>query len=65
MRSLRRALLALAAVGFAAGAIPLALALGTEAGHQRELIAVFGPLTGWAFIGAGVVAWLRRPDNSV
>jgi hypothetical protein len=65
MRSLRRALLALAAVGFAAGAIPLALALGTEAGHQRELIAVFGPLTGSAFIGAGIVAWLRRPDNRV
>jgi hypothetical protein len=32
MRSLRRALQALAAVGFAAGAIPVALAV--EAGHK-------------------------------
>jgi signal transduction histidine kinase len=64
VRALRRALLALGVVGFVAGAVPLALALGTEEGHQRELIAVFGPLTGWAFIGAGILAWLRRPENN-
>src|SRR5918999_4617442 len=63
MRSLRRALIALGAVGFVAGAVPLALALATEGGHQRVLIAVFGPLTGWAFIGTGIFAWLRRPEN--
>src|ERR671919_2485106 len=65
MRSLRRALLALGAVGFVAGAVPLALALASEEGHQRELIAVFGPLIGWAFIGTGIFAWLRRPDNRI
>jgi signal transduction histidine kinase len=63
MRSLRRALLALGAVGFIAGALPLALALGNEGGHQRELIAVTGPLIGWAFIGTGIYAWLRHPEN--
>jgi signal transduction histidine kinase len=63
MRSLRRALLALGIVGFVAGAVPLALALASEGGHQRELIAVFGPLIGWAFIGTGILAWLRQPDN--
>jgi signal transduction histidine kinase len=63
MRSLRRALLALGAAGFVAGAVPLALALAEEGGHQRELIAVTGPLIGWAFIGTGIYAWLRRPDN--
>ena len=63
MRSLRRALAIVAAVGLVAGAVPLALALESEGGHQRELIVVFGPLTGWAFIAAGIVAWLRRPDN--
>ena len=63
MTSLRRALLALGAVGFVAGAVPLAVALANEGGHQRELIAVFGPLTGWAFIGTGIYAWLRRPQN--
>jgi signal transduction histidine kinase len=65
MRGLRRALIALGAVGFVAGAVPLALALANEGGHQRELIAVFGPLTGWAFIGTGIFAWLRRPENRV
>ena len=34
-------------------------------GHQRLLLAIFGPLTGWAFIGAGIYAWLRRPENRV
>jgi signal transduction histidine kinase len=63
MRSLRRALLALGAIGFVAGAVPLALALATEGGHQRTLIAVTGPLIGWAFIGTGIYAWLRRPEN--
>jgi signal transduction histidine kinase len=63
MRSLRRALLALGAVGFVAGAVPLALALASAGGHQRTLIAVTGPLIGWAFIGTGIFAWLRRPDN--
>jgi signal transduction histidine kinase len=61
--SLRRALLVLGAVGFIAGAVPLALALATEGGHQRELIAITGPLIGWAFIGTGIFAWLREPDN--
>jgi hypothetical protein len=42
---------------------PLALALANEGGHQRELIAVTGPLIGWAFIGTGIYAWLRRPEN--
>jgi signal transduction histidine kinase len=63
MTSLRRALLALGAVGVVAGAVPLALALANEEGHQRELIAVCGPLIGWAFIGTGIFAWLRRPEN--
>jgi signal transduction histidine kinase len=46
-----------------AGAVPLALALANEGGHQRWLIAVTGPLIGWAFIGTGIYAWLRQPEN--
>jgi signal transduction histidine kinase len=65
MIGLRRALLALGGLGFVAGAVPLAIALVNEDGHQRELIAIFGPLTGWAFIGTGIFAWLRRPENAV
>ena len=63
MRSLNRALLALGIVGFVAGAVPLALALADEGGHQRELIAITGPLIGWAFIGTGIFAWAREPEN--
>jgi signal transduction histidine kinase len=64
-RGLRRALIALGGAGFVAGALPLALGLGAEGGHQRYLLVVFGPLTGWAFIGTGIYAWLRRPENGV
>jgi signal transduction histidine kinase len=63
MIGLRRALLALGILGCVAGAVPLALALAEEGGHQRVLIAVTGPLIGWAFIGTGIFAWLRRPEN--
>ncbi|HEX2232809.1 MAG TPA: sensor histidine kinase [Thermoleophilaceae bacterium] len=57
------ALMALAVLGFVAGLVPLVLALATEGGHQRELIAITGPVIGWAFIGTGVYAWARQPDN--
>jgi signal transduction histidine kinase len=63
MRGLKRALLALGVAGFIAGAVPLVLALVGEGGHQRVLIAVTGPLIGWAFIGTGIFAWLRQPEN--
>jgi signal transduction histidine kinase len=63
MRSLRWALIGLGIVGLVAGAVPLALALASEGGHQRTLIAICGPVTGWAFIGTGIFAWLREPDN--
>ena len=65
MKSLRWALIGLGVVGLVAGAVPLALALASEGGHQRTLIAVCGPLTGWAFIGTGIFAWLRRPDHGL
>jgi signal transduction histidine kinase len=63
MKGLRRALIALGAVGAVAGAVPLALALADEGGHQRELVAICGPVIGWAFIGTGIYAWLRQPEN--
>lgn len=63
MTSLSRALVALGIVGFVAGAVPPALALANEGCHQRELIAITGPLIGWGFIGAGIFARVRRPEN--
>jgi signal transduction histidine kinase len=61
--SLRRALAAIAIAGAFACAILLALAIDSVGGHHRDLIAVFGPLIGGAFIGTGLLAWMRRPEN--
>jgi signal transduction histidine kinase len=64
-RSLRRALIGLGIAGAFAGAVPLALSALTEGGHHRSLIMVCGPLIGWAFVGTGILAWLRRPANRI
>jgi signal transduction histidine kinase len=61
--SLRRALAGFAVAGFVACAVLLALAIDSVGGHHRDLIAIFGPLIGGAFIGTGLLAWLRRPEN--
>jgi len=61
--SLRRALAAIAIAGAFACAILLALAIDNVGGHHRDLIAIFGPVIGGAFIGTGLLAWWRRPEN--
>ncbi len=51
--------------GFIAGAVPLVLALSAPDDiNDRALTAVFGPLIGWSFIGTGLFAWYRRPENN-
>ena len=65
MTGLRRALWALGVAGFIAGAVPLVLALSAPDDiNDRALTAVFGPLIGWSFIGTGLFAWYRRPENN-
>jgi signal transduction histidine kinase len=44
-------------------ALLLVVAIHSVGGHHRDLIAVFGPIIGAAFIGTGLFAWLRRPEN--
>jgi signal transduction histidine kinase len=44
-------------------AILLAVAIDSVGGHHRDLIAILGPVIGVAFIGTGLLAWLRRPEN--
>jgi signal transduction histidine kinase len=61
--SLRRALAAIGIAGALACAVLLALAIDSVGGHHRDLIAIFGPVISGAFIGTGLLAWLRRPDN--
>src|SRR3954451_14758941 len=60
---LRRLLAGLAALGVVACVVPLAVAIHSVGGHHRDLIAVFGPIIGGAFIGTGLLAWQRRTDN--
>jgi signal transduction histidine kinase len=44
-------------------AILLAVAIHSVGGHHRDLIAILGPVIGVAFIGTGLLAWQRRPEN--
>src|SRR5215212_2815330 len=44
-------------------AVLLAVAIHSVGGHHRDLIAVFGPVIGGAFVGTGLLAWARRPEN--
>jgi signal transduction histidine kinase len=63
--SLRRALAGIAIAGVVVCAALLAVAINSVGGHHRDLITIFGPLVGAAFIGTGLFAWLRRPENRI
>ena len=54
----------LAVAGLAAGAGAVAVVLASDADH-RILEAIGTGVVGWSFIGAGLVALLRRPDVRV
>jgi signal transduction histidine kinase len=64
MSSLRRALLGLGAVGviFGLALIP-AIVTSDQPNPPKPLFAVIAPLIGWSFIGTGLFAWWRRPQN--
>src|SRR3954464_5819102 len=63
MLALRRALLALFALGavFAPRAVAMPLTSRHEP-HKAE-VAIFGALVGLSFVGVGISAWWRRPLN--
>ena len=63
MSSLRRALLALGAVGIIFGLALIPTILTTDQPGPKALFAVIAPLVGWSFIGTGLFAWWRRPQN--
>ena len=65
MRSLRLALVGIGLAGFTIGAVSVPVILASDSlGDERITIAIFGPLIAWAFIGTGLFAWWRRPDNA-
>jgi signal transduction histidine kinase len=65
MRSLRRALWALAAAGFLMGLAVLALILTSDMVDKPGVWGAGALLAGWGFVGVGLYAWGRRPDNRV
>jgi signal transduction histidine kinase len=65
MTSLARALWALAGAGVVVGLAVLALIVTNDELEYRSLWGVGGLTVGWAFIGVGLFAWRRRPDNRV
>ncbi len=65
MTGLRRALWALAVAGVLLGLAVLAVVLSSDMLNTRGVWAAGTLLTGWGFIGVGLFAWGRRPDNRV
>jgi signal transduction histidine kinase len=63
MTGLKRALAAVAVAGLGAGAV-VAIAIA-ESDHitNRGLQAAIALVLGWSFIGTGLYAWYRRPEN--
>ncbi|HWM10311.1 MAG TPA: histidine kinase [Solirubrobacteraceae bacterium] len=65
MTGLRYALIALAVAGVAFGLGALAIVLGSEHDTNSTPWIVLALTLGWGFIGAGLYAWWRRPENRV
>jgi signal transduction histidine kinase len=65
MIGLRRALWGLAAAGAVLGLAVFALTLSNEDLDVRGGWAVAALVVGWGFIGVGLFAWRRRPDNRI
>jgi signal transduction histidine kinase len=63
MTGLRRALIGIAVAGIVLGAVAAIMILGSEHMDFRGGFASIGLALGWSFIGTGLFAWYRRPDN--
>ena len=64
MRSLRWALIGLGLAGLLGGVVTLLVVASSD--HLGDVLpgsVVFTPLIGWSFIGTGLFAWWRRPEN--
>jgi signal transduction histidine kinase len=58
-----RALSLFGAAGLGLGVVYLVLVLTSDHTDDRGLTAALGLLVGWSFLGTGLFAWWRRPEN--
>jgi signal transduction histidine kinase len=65
MSGLRRALSGLAVAGLAFGLLAGALVVASDHRTDPVPFLVLGLAMGWSFIGTGLYAWWRRPDNRI
>ena len=63
MSGLRRALLLVAIEGLVVGLVALAITLSSDHLDAPVLNGAVSAFIGWSFIGVGLYAWWRRPDN--
>jgi signal transduction histidine kinase len=60
---LRRALGLVAIEGIVVGLVALAIGLSSDHVDSKAFSATLGLFLGWSWIGVGLYAWWRRPDN--
>jgi signal transduction histidine kinase len=65
MSGLSRALVALAVAGFVLGLAAFALVTTSDRADVPGPSVVLALTLGWSFIGAGLYAWWRRPENRI
>jgi signal transduction histidine kinase len=63
MNPLRRALLALGIAGVVLAVPITALTATSDHTNLKGLVAALGLVVAWSFLGTGLYAWDRRPDN--
>ena len=63
MTGLRRALGLVAIEGIVVGLVALAIVLSSDHVDAEAFSAALGLFLGWSWIGVGLFAWWRRPDN--
>jgi signal transduction histidine kinase len=56
-------MLAVATLAALGGAVVCALVLTSDHQEAKAAFAIFGPAVGWGFIGTGLYAWRREPEN--
>jgi signal transduction histidine kinase len=65
MSGLRRALWGIGIAGVGLAVVSVLLVLGSDHDDDKLPSLILGPLVGLAFLGTGLYAWWRRPDNRV